>query len=349
MEILIKNFITCILWGVIIYSIPIKRDIKDRIFLSITFIQLVLVHSLVDYKSLPDLPNYYDAFNRYAKVSFDEIFHVNKVSHNFEPGYVVYCKLISYVSTNFNVLLTITSVIMFFCYYKTIERYSAYPFISVLLIIVTTYNQSFFVLRQHLAMSILLLTYPYIINKQIWKYLILCAIAFSIHYSAIVFIPLYFLYNIEDKRKYMISIIIVSVILIFTAFSIFVYFGDLLGYSGYIDSKKYEGANYTNFFIMLILLGAYIFSLKREVFNQNIQKLIFSIIIIAVVGSLVGVGISGTGRLFYYYTMIPFLLIPNVSRKLSTPSKEIIIITVISLYAYMCFTSKYFDNLEYII
>ena len=56
-------------------------------------------------------------------------------------------------------------------------------------------------------------------------------------------------------------------------------------YSGYIDNVKYGGANYVDFILMSGLLASMVFFMKSAVFERGINKLLLSIISIAVIAT----------------------------------------------------------------
>ncbi len=214
MEILIGNVITCAVYALVIYSLPIKSETKKMFYFGITFVQITLIHGLVDPDCTPDLGSYEDAWKRFIRLSFfDTISFNDGTAESFERGFRAYMKIISYFTHSYHVFLIINSSLMFFLYYIFFKKYSPYFWFSVLLLLLVSYNQSLFVLRQHLSIAVLFLGYPYIINKELKKFSFVVLIAYILHNSSLIFYPVYFLYNIKSNKHYFFSLLFISLTL----------------------------------------------------------------------------------------------------------------------------------------
>lgn len=315
MEVLISHFIIILILGIVMRANLRSSTGKINAFIVLSFISLFVIHTFVDPMSVKDLPAY--------KAAFQECINLPllKVKDGFwastmEIGFLWYLKVLSYVSDNFIIVLIVSSLILLYCYYRTILRYSPYTYVSILLLLVTVFDQSIFVLRQHLAMAFLTLSWDSIIKKDYRKFAIFIVIAFLFHRTSLVYVPLIFLYNIDNDRKYVITLLLSCVFLSLFYYGALQFIVSYMGrdYSGYLFNSRYEGANYVNFFLMSGFLISMLIFMKSAVFKKGINRLLFTIIAIATIASFFGVGNSSTGRLFYYYTAIPFILVPNVMK-----------------------------------
>lgn len=338
MAYLIANFCFVIFLGLFSGSYDNKSK-NIKFFMWGSFVLLFIVHSFVKPDSVPDLPNYLDAYEELSYYSFFDL-PDSILAYSYELGFLYFMKTISILSTNFTFFLCFFSFILLSCYYKVIREYSPFIFVSILLFLVTIFDQSIFVLRQHLAMAVLLLSWRYIINKDFIRFAFILLIAFSFHVSALVYLPLYFLYNIRNNKKYIVLVMLGCVVMSFAFFSIMEYVGLAVmdNSSTYLYNEKYDGSNYKEAIMMLLLLSSMVFFMRRDVFKPGINRLVFSIMCIGTLGALFGVGISATGRLFAYFTTIPYILVPIVMKYIK--NKHIrwsYAVSIILLYSYISY------------
>lgn len=348
MEILIYNFLFILVLGFILGANTQYSKGRINTFVVLSFVSSFVIHTFVDPMSVSDLPAYKDAFNECRILPFLRL-KDGFWAGSMEIGFLWYMKFLSLISNDFIIVLIVSSLIMLCCYYKTILTYSPYTYVSILLLLVTVFDQSIFVLRQHLAMALLTLSWDSIINRNYRRFGVFIIIAFLLHRTALVFVPLYFLYNIENKKKYILALLISCLVFGFSYIIILRYFSSLMSrdYSGYIDNVRYEGANYVDFILMSGLLASMLFFMKSAVFERGINKLLLSIISIAVIASFFGFGNSSTGRLFYYYTAIPFILVPNIMKYINNPIVRVgYAVGYIGLYVYVSYLGSAAVNFE---
>lgn len=353
MEILIYNFLFILVLGFILGANTQYSKGRINTFVVLSFVSSFIIHSFVDPMSVSDLPAYNDAFNECINLPFLRLKDSFWAS-SMEVGFLWYMKFLSLISDDFIIVLIVCSLIMLCCYYRTILTYSPYTYVSILLLLVTVFDQSIFVLRQHLAMALLTLSWNSVINKNYRRFGVFIIIAFLLHRTALVYAPLFFLYNIENKKKYILTLLTSCLVFGVSYFAILKYVTSLMSrdYSGYLNNVRYEGANYVDFILMSGLFISMIFFMKSAVFERGINKLLLSIISIAVIASLFGVGNSSTGRLFYYYTAIPFILVPNIMKYINNQIVRVgFAACYIGLYVYVSYfgsTIIHFKNMSFL-
>ena len=129
-----------------------------------------------------------------------------------EFGFLCYMKTLSFISSDFTIVLIVNTLILLACYYRVILKYSPYVYVSILLLFVTIFGQSLFVLRQHLCMAILTLSWVHIFKKEYVKFGLFLLVAFMLHRTALIYAPLFLLYNIRSNRAFITSIIVTCII-----------------------------------------------------------------------------------------------------------------------------------------
>lgn len=232
-----------------------------------------------------------------------------------EWGWTFFTWLNSCVSTNYYFFLMTSGFLILVGYFTTIYRYvpSSYLWLSLLLYVLGPYLQSFYVLRQHMAMGLMLLSYPYIINRNFLKFLSVTIICFIIHQTVLFVLPLYFFYGINNKKVFVISLLIYAGVLL----SVVLYIGnatDLFidGYNTYLRANEDEFSNFKSAALIAGVLFVRIMILRKKLFNSGITRLLSIIIIIGCLNAFIGVGrVSFMSRLNMYYSELFFLILPN--------------------------------------
>lgn len=282
----------------------------NRNQLYVCFLLLFIIHAFKDYKTFADLPNYVEGYNEVRFSSYTKLIKDSIVSFKCEKGFAIFMKLISEFSTSPLFLMVTTSVIILTGYYFLIKRYSLNIWFSVLILLTGPFIQSLYVIRQYAAISICLLSVPYIINRKFVPYLILVALAFSFHQTAIVFFPLYFLYGINSKKILSLIMLGISTILIIGFQVLSHYFVNILsGYESFLDKENISSWHMTAVLASLLLIR--IFVLRMNFFENGIERLLSLALILAIAIAIGGSSLAMIGRVNIVFTALGCLYIPS--------------------------------------
>jgi hypothetical protein len=116
------------------------------------------------------------------------------------------------------------------------------------------------VIRQYLAISIILYSYKFIIHKEYKKYFMACMCATFIHSSAAVLLIVPFIIDFDINKKKCISVVALAVIFSFSSLrnSWMITLISAVGiYDGYIDflvSDTYKGFGFSSYFFLIQFL-----------------------------------------------------------------------------------------------
>ena len=342
MVFLIANIILIIVEGFVCSALfPTPRQ-RKKSFLLIAFIQLFVIHAFLDPDVMQDLPGYYETYEMFGENSLQESSLVGYVGVKMEPGWIVLCRVLYQISSNPRLLLIVTSILMVGGYCKTISRYSPISWLSIVIYLCTTFDQSMIVLRQHSAIALTLLAIPFILERDLKRYLFIMTLAFLIHSTSIIFIPMYFIYGINMKKYwlYFFTIAIVGTIVAGTVFPW------LFSHTWYNSYDNREASNYTLFFVSLSSLFLYLVSIKFKISDlKGIDKYSILLISMAVLLCLCGVGYSPTNRMVKYFSVASIILIPRAINKFKDDVAKVSIIIVVVLFHLLLFLSP--SNTEY--
>lgn len=258
------------------------------------------------------------------KITYVKYFNVLKSGGNFhyEFLFLYLNKIIIFFNGNYKLLFAICSLVTipsFFRFiYRNVEK--KYWFLSILLFIISTiYFATMNVIRQYMAIAILLYGYDFLKQNKNFKYLTTVVIAMLFHTSAIIaiLIPILNFINKDDrKNKILIIFYFISLIFIFFDISGFINLFEFIlpeRYDYYINSvfatEKNMGAIFKIIIPNLILLIS--FKYKKELLEKKEDfNLIFYAWYIYVIISNSLYGINIFIRLGWYFEYYILLIVP---------------------------------------
>lgn len=187
---------------------------KGKNIVSISFylgvIELGFLMACRSYLVGVDTKEYYAGFQQISLTRFSDLnntalygFGGNYVL-NFEYGYKLLNKIISYISTNSQAIIIFSSLLIVILFAVLIKKYSPNPLLSLwLYVTLGLFQTQMNISRNSLAILIVYFGIKYIHNKNFLKYLIIVLLGATIHSSVLLMLPVYFLTNyvpIDRKR-----------------------------------------------------------------------------------------------------------------------------------------------------
>lgn len=275
----------------------------------------------------------------------------SNLGHVFNSREELLFMLIMFFSKNiidsYSLFIFILFSIAFFLKVKTLNYYSKDFFLSLLI-----YVSAIFLIydvngiRQGLAISLVLLSIPYILNKNVYKYLFIVLMATICHTSAIIFLPFYWIANIRFKKKFILQILVLVVV-----FSIplreFVLNSSLLDYlftfqrlSGYEDFLFNTAKNTTipifslavfQRFIIFFLFWIYYEKLQCD---KKLKNLLFNGYFISLLIFLIfSFSSEFAARLGFYYKSLELLIIPLIVSSQIKIINKVFLLILFLIYA----------------
>lgn len=287
---------------------------RKTLFVWICFLELTFIAGFRAWDIGNDTSNYVGTF--FAVVS-----HLDLYLSHMEKGYLLYNKLLSLLTSNLQAILianaiVITGAICFFC-----RKYSISVFMSILLFVILQFSGTLNIMRQFLALSIVLFSIPFVIKRRFIAFVICCIIASTFHKSAILAVGLYFLYPLKFKFRHLIWISIISIIsFIFLApilDQIIAITGHYEGYKGNILlGEETKLASVIKTLIQLIIttfcLLSYRFVYKKKSSVKELLPIPFLLFCSISATCLQFISIRGTvlERLVLYFSIFNLISIP---------------------------------------
>lgn len=187
---------------------------KKKTYLVIVGVATALLLSLrgENYGKVYDMRVYIEFFEQMMTTSWDGVL-ANSV---FEPGFVVLNKLLGYILPFSQGIIVFHGCFCIYCVCRFIYRNTNEVFWGFFFF-VTLGTMGFMMtgLRQAIAICICLLSFELIKEKKLVKYLIVVFLAFSIHRTALVFAPAYFICNFKllQKKPWMNILVVLGIII----------------------------------------------------------------------------------------------------------------------------------------
>jgi hypothetical protein len=309
----------------------IKQENHALVF--IAFLYLIVIRSFVDVISLPDLNYYEQLFEDCRTFRYDSIFEYADYI-GVEGGFLLLTKICRDLSSSFSFELMVIGIIIVALYFRTIKLYSPYFWLGVLIYFLTIYPTSTYILRQYLAMSLLFGTIPFILERRIVPFVIVAVIAFFLHHSSVIWIPLYFIYGVKGKKT--LALLLASFAAVFFVVdNLFSQALNMMGdnferYQEYVEGYKVT-TSYWGAMINTSLLILFLLLFKNRVFDEGLNRLLLIYIVISVTFSWFSINSVGLMfRLSVYFSQISILLIPKiVSEVKNIQNKRIIALLLV--------------------
>lgn len=268
----------------------------------------------------------------------------------YEPAFFALCKTLNYISSDYRLLIAVSSAIIFagvsFFYYKLTED----PLVTVFLF-VTLLIDAFLMsgMRQALAMSVALVGLYHLLKGRRVLFCVLVLLAAQFHSSAIVCLAYWPLLNRKFSTKAFVLIVAASAVAFVFAHQLYDLASGLIGkYEGYLENANHAhgGSNYfgalmrAGFFFFVLLVAHYCLKDSYGTANErslsassqvgiNVSFLMY-VGMLAFFFNVLGMQVEIFSRMNNYFNIFLPLLIPCAFNRLSE-KKEVPIIKYVSL------------------
>ena len=308
----------------------LKLPVKNRTFYYWTIsIPFILISSLRYPHLGTDTYAYEDIFNK--------IIHLENIfDFNLELGFTFITKLISFITTNFQIYLLIITTIFWYLQYLSFKKFSIDFRQSLWLLLLLSYlDISMSLIRQYFAIVILLNSYEYILNRKFFKFIILVGIASLFHKTALVFIISYFIYNIKIKKHLFLVFNILCIVSYFATNSIFDLISNYGGvYALYLGNSDFgiqessKLASLLNFAVLYAFSAICIF--ERKIYEDKFAYHLMLMLLIATIITIPSFRLTQLSRVSFYFSSFLCFLLPIYFNMKSIRMKNFYMIIIYS-------------------
>lgn len=163
-----------------------------------------------------DYSNYVLLYDTFKDSSLIDIIN-RSITLYPEKGYLIFQYFITNIFHNPLYIFIMTSIVIVAAHINYIKKYiDEYVLATILFVSIGGYFSSFNLVRQFMAVSVLLCGSKYLYDRKFWKYLIFIFIATMLHKSSLIMLPFFFLANIRVGQKgiiiYPIALVTISLV-----------------------------------------------------------------------------------------------------------------------------------------
>lgn len=263
-----------------------------------------------------------------------------------EPGWVVFNYLIKIMFDDVRYVFLASSLLIWLFNFKAIYDNRKYISIgiAVLILLTTLYNPSFNMVRQSLAMAIIMLSIKPIIDKRPIKFYIIILLAMSFHYTAIIFLPAYWIVNNASQATALAKrtfVIIGSIFLIFitpTLMEFLTSFEFLSYYSHY--ELELESLGVGNIIIKSPIILLIVFNLKKLYEKNNPMQLFIILYFIGLILEFYGYFAQYINRIALFYEMIQIFILAAIIKSQTNKYEKLIYSSLVVAYFIGWFTYR---------
>ena len=311
---------------------PFKN--KNQLFLKLSFIIIFIALAIREPTS--DMIRYNYFFSEIAHMKFSQIF-----IYGWEELYLILNYLISRFTSNTQIFMTILAFLCLLGPYFFIKKYSKFYFFSIVFYLLLGFFEcNMVVIREALAISILLFSIKYIINKSFFKFLLIIILASLFHRTSLIFIIAYPICNFKlNKFGYLLYLLLTLIIFIFRNFlGSFLFVGKYTMYLDRINGSDGYGKLFLLFIIFLNMLFIHysykkgestkIIS-KRE--KNDVESVFWGLFLIGIIFQILATKISICSRIVIYFVISVPIIVSNNIYKIKNSRTKLILCAIILL------------------
>ena len=319
-----------ILLNIILTELKVNKKTGKVIFMTVAFFVVFILAAFRDYSVGTDTQQFVDSYIRFSQSDFSVV----SFGQIYEPGFMFTLWLLSRFSLDPRLFILLTSLFIQFsvCYF--IYRHAKDYFSSTILYICSCqFLVSMCMMRQFIAIAIMLLSFHLLLDKKYIRFAIACLLASSFHYFSVLFLLLIPLFMIKKFSKQQIVLIVVLFIPLYIVFPDLMmwFFRHSSNYGDYMESLLASTTliSWIRLPAMILVVGAILlpYWVNRKTYSYNNQytcykakdySFINTIYFILILFVILSIRFGLFTRVYYYFT--PFLLLaPNfVSKKEGT-------------------------------
>lgn len=212
----------------------------------------------------------------------------------------------------YTILFFIHSLIHWLFVYFSIKDIASNCFLAILVFISFRYSDLHLSgMRQGLSLAIVMFSFRYVIKRDLLKFCCLVLLAMLIHKSSLIFLPVYWIYQLDIKR--IPNFLIVMMIGVFFLFKSFLYNNIFIlllqndAYELYLNTNEEHGILYYTLYVVSFLF-CYMFYNKEDCVSRKLLLLT----LIGVLMQTITLENPIFNRVSIYFSLFFVFLIPRI-------------------------------------
>ena len=260
-------------------TLSARKKVKNE-YINWTIFFLILLTGFRNLSVGPDTAGYYLAYRNLEYSDWNEVlasfkdYYQNGVGK--DVGFTVFRKVFQGFGLSFRFFLLIVSMLFFIPYgrlMKQLECNIAASFYAFLMFIALFLIYAFSSIRQDIAISATLIAYKFVRDRKLIPFLVLILVASTIHKSVLLFLPYYWIANINKvKTMATITTVMLPVLFVF-ARPIGLFLAQLSGQESYVRYIESSWAHSGTPVLTVMLLSCFVlYMLTIKILNEHDPK-----------------------------------------------------------------------------
>ena len=291
----------------------------------LTALILIAISSL-RYNVGTDYLPYSRTYHTRAASFFSDLLHYR------EPGWGFLCAIGHLFSQDYAMGLFLAALLTIALNVRTISRYSDSFFFGLLLyLLIGAWHNSFNGVRQYLAAAVLFAGHGYMLERKLFKYLLVVFIASLFHTTALVMVPVFFLAGRRITFRTILLIIISTVVIRYS-------YDFLFSIMNYLKGQDQSAFDYmqqdVNIFRIMVTFPPIIMGfLTPKDFRDKPENAFYLSLLIVNAGFMVGTANSAyLARVGIYTEIYAVLAIPRFVRAFNRTIRDVLTGATLLLY-----------------
>lgn len=309
-----------------------KKELKIiKIFL-ISLLPILL--GMYRYNVGSDFQNYLLGYRQLCNVSFVDYFSNFDLINGDPVGLFLIAKVANFFNSSklYFGILTALTIIPIICFLES-DTIHINKGLALFFYLMGDFLTGFNIIKQTISLALLMYSIKFIYKKQIKYFYMFIVIAMLFHFTAIIFIPIYYIYTIENvsKIKKTLFLVIVFFLVIFMDKIILISGGKLDDYLTETGTKNLI------FYLNLLWTIIFFFFYRRFLNLDKKNDLLIYIYLVGTIFQAIGFFNIFIKRIAIYFVGVDFLIIPQFENIVKKNKSTKIIKYIIIIYKMIIF------------
>jgi transmembrane protein EpsG len=253
----------------------------------------------------------------------------------FEKGFLYYFLLLKTFSEDRYFMFFVSAAITIGLHFFAIKQHSKMLFFSLFIYFCKFVLLDFVYIRQALAMCFIWISVTYVIKRKFIYFILLVIFAVYFHKSAILFLPMYFLYNRNLSIGAVLSLAATTFIIAVSPLSRIIFsrlsdVSDMEKVNVYLTT---EDSSFNFFYLIEVVLIIYLMLKFKKQFNENtMSNFIFNGMFAYVLVSIIGINNATFVRFGWYFYIFIFIGLSYVYTFIETKKGKLLFKNLTFLY-----------------
>lgn len=282
--------------------------------------------------------------------------YVDTNGWGIEAGWLYFLYALNFISSNPKLMLFLSALVINAAFVKAAAKYSPDVCFSLLIYFSLTYLNTNNGLRQYVAAAITILAFPLLERKKLSGYVFYClfiALAYQMHKSAAVCIPLIFVAYGKPLNLRTIAALGLGIFFLISPGTVNTYLAGIFSdskYASYLDMT--HGMGFLRALITGIIPGVlaliYVIGVKRRKAEfPHIEGILLNVLFMNVLFILMGLKMQYWARLGFYTSFASSVMIPKLIHNISGKRHYKFLRIIIGICYFIFFSYNIYVNIGY--